>query len=163
VTEPRIKDEESGKTFESVHEYWLYWCEKDGIEGADRRYKGLMDRMVKSIEAAVDQLTNQGGSMGPKLEYVKLGDCPQKEPIPLRRGERRLVEGIVRPTARKVRRLMYHQHKPWKEFEKCGIVTMLHGLRGKKSYREFWDWLCISMGGVSAGRWSPRRRVCKRK
>jgi hypothetical protein len=98
-----------------------------------------------------------------RLEYVKLGDCPQKDPIPLRRGERKLVEGIVRPTARKVRRFMYNQHKPWKAFEKSGIATVIHGLHCKRAWREFWDWLYISTGGIGARRWSPRRRACKRK
>jgi len=51
MIEPRLKDEESGQTFQSVRDYWLYWCQKEGIDAADKRYNRLLERFINTVKA----------------------------------------------------------------------------------------------------------------
>lgn len=55
---PCISDPESGITFGSVHDYWLYYAKREGVTSADARYDRILSKFVKSVEAAVDMLNH---------------------------------------------------------------------------------------------------------
>lgn len=55
---PCVNDPESGITFNSIHDYWLYYAKRDGVASADARYGMILSKFVKSDEAAVDILNH---------------------------------------------------------------------------------------------------------
>lgn len=55
---PCVNDPESGITFNSIHDYWLYYAKRDGVASADARYDRILSKFVKSAEAAVGMLNH---------------------------------------------------------------------------------------------------------
>lgn len=53
---PEIRDPESGRTFDSICDYWVYYAGKEGVDAANARYDTILAKFVKSAEKLAEAL-----------------------------------------------------------------------------------------------------------